>query len=221
MATKKRTKAQTVITPEPEPAPVSVAPSASEEINGHKKNGLDALSKFLIGNEDLNILVGRREQLTIPVGRPDKQIYFRVCPQPEYSTMVLLFEDRIDSGFYLVDKTVAHKFTTGLFPTYLFTVIDKTGTLRLWPVKVPGADGRTPNSWHTSELQAAHIAMQSWIKLESDRAAGGWAVHHPLGDLGGVSWPTRPFLEIVSTGFIGRKIEAEDHPIIRRLEGLE
>jgi hypothetical protein len=39
--------------------------------------------------------------------------------------------------------------------------------------------------------------------------------------LGKLNWPETPFNEVLETAFKGRVIDSEDHPIVRRLRGLE
>jgi hypothetical protein len=194
-------------------------PEPQSSGNGYHANGLGSLSQFLVGTEDLTILAGRKEQLNIPVGKPDPQIWFRVHPTLTVTALVFTSKDPEDRHPYLVDKAVAHKITTGLAPTYLFLVIDKSGTLRLWPCRVPGFDGRTPNSWHLTALEAAQTAMSGWIRVESDQSAGGNVITHPLSDLGAVRWPERDLADTIRVAFAGRIIDREDHPVILRLEG--
>ncbi len=78
----------------------------------------------------------------VPVGRPNSQEFFRVNHDPAFHVVVACIEVKVDRETYLVDPRV----TPGLAGEYvlatLYVTITRGGTVSLWPVKVPGSDGR-------------------------------------------------------------------------------
>jgi hypothetical protein len=119
--------------------------------------------------QDFGASIGSKKLLTtVPVRRPTRQEYIRVHPDESWrlQTAVLTVEE--DRESYLVAPTLWGDLASEARPTTLFTALNRQAVLFLWPVRLPGADGRL-NPWHASALQAAELAMSAWIRLQANQ----------------------------------------------------
>src|SRR5215472_9678444 len=87
--------------------------------------------------------VGVKKLLTtVPVRKPNRQDFVRVHPDPEYRlTPAAIIEVKEDREVYLVTPNMAQGLPGEFSTVTLFTTINRQGTLHLWPVKLPAADG--------------------------------------------------------------------------------
>ena len=91
--------------------------------------------------------VGVKKLLTtVPVRKPDSQEFVRVHPYSEsrLDTAVLFLKDERET--FLVDPALWSDLPGQLVPKTLFTTITRQGTLLLWPIRLPGEDGRLDSS---------------------------------------------------------------------------
>src|SRR5262249_54169739 len=97
----------------------------------------------------------RKILTTVPVRKPNKQDFVRVHPSEEYrlspTAIIQLKEDR---EVYLITPAMAIELPGEFSPVTLYTAINRQDVLQLWPVKLPGPDGKH-NEWHRSEAEAA------------------------------------------------------------------
>jgi len=90
--------------------------------------------------------------------------------------------------------------------------------LFIWPVKLPGPDGRQ-NDWHRSAAEAAEIAMNSWSRLKANMSLGAYELSTATGNLPDPEWPDLLFPEILKIAFRNHLVDQLDHPLIKRLQG--
>ena len=83
---------------------------------------------------------------TVPVGRPSPQDFFRVHPDESYRVNLAIIDLKTDREIYLVPPGMVPELSNELVPVTLFTIVSRRGVLRLWPVRLPGADGKS-NAW--------------------------------------------------------------------------
>jgi hypothetical protein len=58
-------------------------------------------------------------------------------------------------------------------PAILFTAVNRQGVLFLWPVKLPGPDGKE-NEWHRSAREAAERAMYAWVRIKANMSLSAY-----------------------------------------------
>jgi hypothetical protein len=157
----------------------------------------------------------------LPVRRPDKQEWFRVRPGEawRFSTAVLILQE--DRSTYLVAPTVQGILEEDLVYVCLYTVVTRTGTLLLWPVRLVLPDKPSGgDSWYESAHSAATIAETTWIRLLP--ANRGYHIKQARVDVE-PTWPTgiQKIEELVYLAFKERFIASSDHPVVRQLlEGV-
>ena len=100
----------------------------------------------------------------------------------------------------------------------LFTTVNRQGVLHMWPVKLPGADGKH-NEWHRSAAESAQLAMHNWVRITANMSLGAYEVFEATGDLPEPTWPDLPFEEILKIAFRDHIVDNADHPVVQRLRG--
>jgi hypothetical protein len=162
----------------------------------------------------------RTEKLLIhvPVRKPSKHQFFRVHPDEEYRLECFVVE--MDGNeTYLVDPAVAGAIPGLPRPVRLLLTVTRYGAPALWPLKLPGEDGKT-NPWNDSAAECAEIAMERWVRMVANRDLGAYEAIVAEGIPTEPAWPNKSMEELVSKAFRDRYVESEDHPLIRELSGI-
>ena len=164
--------------------------------------------------------VGVKKLLTtVPVRKPNRQDFVRVHPNPAYRLApTALIEVKDDRETFLVPPAMAIELPGEFVVATIYTAINRQGVLHLWPVKLPGADGKH-NEWHRSAAEAAELAMDRWVRIKAHMALGAYEIEEAIGDLPNPTWPDLPFSEILRIAFRDHIIDSFDHPVVQRLRG--
>jgi hypothetical protein len=156
--------------------------------------------------------------LTIPVRKPSKEWFVRTHPEFRIETTVLELKE--DRETYLVAPALrselASESTFG--PRALYTAMNRQNVLFVWPIRLPGSDGKL-DDWNRSALEAAKMAETHWVRVASNMHLGAYDVFQATADWPEPDWPARPFNEILRIAFKDRAIETLDHPTLKRLRG--
>ena len=164
--------------------------------------------------------VGVKKLLTtVPVRKPNRQDFVRVYSDPGYRlTPAAIIELKEDREVYLVVPAMAMELPGEFTAATLFTTINRQGVLSLWPVKMPGPDGKH-NEWNRSAAEAAELAMSNWVRISANMSLGAYEVAQAIGDLPEPNWPDLPFNEILKIAFRDHIVDRTDHPVVQRLRG--
>ncbi len=165
--------------------------------------------------------VGVKKLLTtVPVRKPNRQDFVRVHPDANYRlTPAAIIEVKDEREVYLVTPNLAPGLVGEFSTVTLLTTINRQGTLHLWPVKLPAADGRH-NEWHRSAAEAAERAMKKWVRVTASMSLGAYEIFEASGDLPEPVWPDFSFPEILKIAFRERIVDRADHPLVQRLQGI-
>jgi hypothetical protein len=155
----------------------------------------------------------------VPVRKPGRQEFVRVHPSPDYRLEGGLIELEEDREFYLVQPGMRPALADGMVLVRLYLAISRGGAVFFWPVRLPGPDGRR-NPWHESAELAALLAMQGWVRMAANMAAGGYDTFVASAALAEPEWPDLPMSELLKPAFADRFIASLDHPVVKRLRGL-
>jgi len=206
-------------TPTTKPTLVPETPESPETPASEPRDIFDDLSKFRLG-QDFQKTGGVKKLLTkVPVRKPSPQFFFRVRPEPAYREALAVIELKEDREFYLLSMDIANSLTGDFAMVMAYTAITRQGTLFLWPIPLPGADGRI-NEYHRSAHQHAEMAMTRWIRMRADAESRGYVAWEAEGEIADPAWPDLSFAEILRLGFKGYVITSLDHPVVQRLRGL-
>jgi hypothetical protein len=100
----------------------------------------------------------------------------------------------------------------------LCVAITRQDVISLWPIRLPGPDGRH-DPWNASALMAAEEAMKKWVRVTANMWLGAYDVFTADANLPDPSWPDIDFEGLLKIAFKDRFIKDLDHPVIRRLRG--
>ena len=160
----------------------------------------------------------KKALLTVPVRKPGRQDFIRVRPGEDMYIQTAVLELKDEHETYLVDPDIWPELPSELVPKALFTTINRQGVLTLWPVRLPGEDGRH-DEWSRSALEAAEIAKTRWIRVVANMSLQAYEVYEATGNFPDPEWPDVSFQKILEIAFKDRFIRTLDHPVIRRLRG--
>jgi hypothetical protein len=206
------------VTPSEDQA-VSVDPAGAEESGAKADTAVfDDLSTLRKRQDFDNLTATQRLRTRVPVGRPGKQTWFRVHPDPGWALPGHTLEWEEDGTTFFVLPDVAAELEHDLKRVMLRTVVTPQATPSLWPIRMPNADG-TDNSWFVSARDAAQRAEVNWIRIVANREASAYEVHLATADYGEPNWPAEGFRSLLKIAFAGKVIETIDDPVVRRLLG--
>jgi hypothetical protein len=160
----------------------------------------------------------KKALLTVPVRKPGRQDYFRVHPDPAFRLETAVLELKDERETYLVDPALWPELAGELIAKVLFLTVNRQKVTAIWPVRLPGEDGRV-DTWSQSAMEAAQIGMENWIRVVANMSLNAYEVYEATVTLSAPEWPSIPFADIVRIAFKGRYIKDLDHPVVRRLRG--
>lgn len=162
----------------------------------------------------------KKHLTTIPTRKPSKEWFIRCHNDQAYRLETCVLDLKEDGETYLVAPELwEHLAGESTFsPRLLITAINKQGTLFLWPIRLPGPDGRH-DEWSKSAMEAANIAIGGWVRVQANMNLGAYEVYEAAGSLGDPEWPKVPFNELLRVAFRDRYIDTLDHPVLKRLRG--
>jgi hypothetical protein len=176
--------------------------------------------------ERQDLIPVKRRRLSIPVLRkPNRHRFVRVHPDAEYRIDLPVFRPQKDEEgggddvIYYVTPRVLHEIEAECRTATVFTAVTLQGNPFLWCVMLPTGNGE-PNSWLVSNREAAEIAMEKWVRVASDMAAGAYETHDYEGVPPEPKFPKETFKELLQIGFKHRLIDSIDHPVIAGLRGV-
>ena len=68
------------------------------------------------------------------------------------------------------------------------TAVTRQGAVFLWPLALPGADGRM-NDWWKTARQAAELAKSKWVRVAADMALGAYRIQITSTEVVGIPTP--------------------------------
>jgi len=176
------------------------------------------LDKLRLSQNFSEIAGVKKVLTTVPVRKPNRQDFFRGSPGDEWSFQTAVLELKEERETYLVEKSLWSELPGEITPKILFTTINRLGTLVLWPVRLPGDDGRI-DKWNGSALEAANMAQSRWIRMAANMNLGAYEIFEATGDLPEPEWPDIPFQETLKIAFQDHFIEDLNHPVVKKLRG--
>jgi hypothetical protein len=156
---------------------------------------------------------------TVPVRKPGKQDFVRVHADPAFRlTPAAIIELKEDRETYLVAPAIAQELPGEFALATIFLCVNRQGVVSLWPVKLPGPDGKH-NEWHRSSAEAAERAMHHWVRVTASMSLGAYEIAMAMAELPEPAWPDLSFGEILQIAFRDHYVDRLDHPLVKRLRG--
>jgi hypothetical protein len=180
------------------------------------------LSKLRIG-QNFNETIGvRRALLHVPIKKPSRQDFIRVHQDENMRLPVSMIDLKDEGEMFLVHPELAQQIPGEIVPKILTTAINRQGVLFLWPITMDLNDERTrKNHWNESARAAAELATTKWIRVASNLSLGAYDTFVATGSLPEPQWPELTFEAILRIAFKDNYISSADHPVIKRLLGLQ
>ena len=154
--------------------------------------------------------------VTVPVRRPNSQTFVRVHPDPEYRLTTPVLELKDERETYIVAQALWPQLAQELIPKQLVTSIDRSGNIFIWPIRMPGSDGKI-DDWNRAAAEAANIAINTWIRLKANQSLGSYDIYEAPADIPDPTWPEMSFPDLLRVAFKGRIIDTMTHPVVTRL----
>jgi len=189
----------------------------NSDVNVKKSGSLD-LSKFRLTPNSSETLGSKKLVSVVPVTKPSKEKFFQTSTDDDRSMDVYLYEDSVESTFYLVSPQVVDILDKLARAMTLHLAIDRGGNPFFIPIPLPDDRGQR-NSWPASMLNAIEHARGKWVRVQSDKSMGIYQIHEAQGKLEGPNWPELSLEELVNIAFAGRVINDLEHPKVQAALG--
>jgi hypothetical protein len=163
--------------------------------------------------------VSAKVPISIPCRKPPKFDWIRV--HREMQIPIAAIELKEEGEFYVVSPDMAPALGEDVSHFTLYPYINRVGVIRLWPVRLPSADGRV-NEWHRSAAVAAGLAQRKWIRVAANMSLGAYEVFQASNQPPDPEWPEELGLgDMLRIAFYdrGRIISSMDHPVVKLLAG--
>jgi hypothetical protein len=171
-------------------------------------------------SQDFGANLGVKKHLTtVPKRKPDKASFVRTHPDPAFTLSTYVIELKEDQELYLVAPVLWPELASEstFTPKMLVTSVNRQGVLYLWPIRLPGPDGKI-DSWSRSALEAAEIARTTWVRVQANMSLGAYEVVSSSLTAQPV-FPDLSMAEILKIAFKDFYITDLDHPVLRKLRG--
>jgi hypothetical protein len=163
--------------------------------------------------------VGVRKLLTtVPVRKPGTQDWVRVRPEAEFRENFPLIELKDEREEYVVAAKLVPELIGEIVTKTLFVAVNRQGTVFLWPVRLPGPDGKD-NEWWRSGREAADRATRAWVRVKANMNLGAYDIFEAASALSDPEWPELGFWDLIKIAFRDHLIDTLDHPVLKRLRG--
>jgi hypothetical protein len=155
----------------------------------------------------------------VTVRKPYRHEFFRVHPDPAFSTDVYLIEagDGIDKDAFIVIPALAKEILKETSRRRLFVCVNRAETPFIWACKLPSTS--TTNAWTDTALTIAESAKQYWVRMIPDIGAGQYEEARAEGLLAEPKFPDLEFTQILEKGFKNKLITDYEHEVLRGLRG--
>ena len=162
----------------------------------------------------------KKAVLTVPVRKPAREWWIRVHPDSDYHLDTAVLELKEDREIYLVDPDLRSELSTEATfgPRAIFTAVNTVGVVFLWPIRLPGPDGKI-DDWNRSALEAANMAKEKWIRIYANMSLGAYEVLTSANETA-PAFPQLSFRDLLRIAFRDKYITTLDHPVIKKLRGL-
>ncbi|MDB4409322.1 hypothetical protein N9235_00710 [Gammaproteobacteria bacterium] len=170
-------------------------------------------------SQDFSANIGvKKAIISVPVRKPDRQWFIRTHPAEDMRLETAVLELKDDREIYLVSPEMRSELPGEVAPKVLMTTISRQGVLFLWPLRLPGEDGRL-DEWGRSALEVARMASDQWIRVSANMSLGAYDSFIATGDLPEPEWPDMDLQKILKLAFRDRYIDSPEHPVVERLRG--
>jgi hypothetical protein len=197
---------------QPSIKPIDLGEQGEPELNPFRPENLRLSQAF---TETVTV---KKIIATVPVRKPGPQDYVRVRPGAEWRENFPIIELKSEREEYIVTTRLVEELATEIVSKTLLTAINRHGTMFLWPIRLPGPDGKDLDWWR-SQREAAELAEDRWVRVRANMNLGAYDIFQAESMLAEPEWPEISFWELVKIAFRDHLIDSLDHPVIKNLRG--
>jgi hypothetical protein len=143
------------------------------EVVGGEEERWDSLESLRLGQDYIEATGIKKGISIIRAKKPHRQEFVRV--HPEWSLETMMFIDADERSHYLVNPLLHGLLEGEMVPKILYPYINIKRVLKLWPIRMPDAEGKL-DDWNRSALEAAKMAKEKWVRVASNRSLGAYEV---------------------------------------------
>jgi hypothetical protein len=200
-------------------APMKSPPPDSGSGNGGYVAKARSFSRFRLPQNFEEVAGVSKVLVHVSREKPRPQAWFRVHPDEAYRMIVALIvlKDEKSEPYLLAPEIVAEaaaEYTRHLLVTY----VTRQGVVGLWPLRLPGSDGKT-DPWLRSAHEGMNLATKRYVRMTANMSAGAYDVNVTQANLPEPEWPSETFEKLIEIAYRDHIIESLDHPVLRRLRG--
>lgn len=162
----------------------------------------------------------RKVRETVRVRKPNKQEFVRVHPGTEWRYPTFTLRLKSPAEDYLVAPELWDGLARELTPSELVLACNTFGDAFIWPLRLPGDDGRL-DSWSESARAAAIRAETQFIRLIPNMRQSAYDLVESQDPMPEPEWPPESFESLLQLAFKGCYIDTLGHPIVRQLQGRQ
>lgn len=177
-------------------------------------------ARFRLSQDFAATVGGTKHILNVPIRRPKKHEWVQAHADEAWrlTTAMLHMKEERDE-YYVVVPEMWSALAGQIVPVLLGVAVNSHGAVFLWPVRLPGHEGRA-NAWHVSGVEAYGLATKGdWVRVEANMVAGAYEVFTAVGNLGEPVWPEMGFAKLFEKAVRDRLIDSPSHPVVRHLRG--
>jgi hypothetical protein len=162
----------------------------------------------------------KKVMLSLPIRKPDKTWWVRTHPSPKYQMQILILELKEEREIYLIDPDLRCELASEstVAPRLMVTAVNRQGVPFLWPVRLPGSDGKI-DEWNRTAAEGADMATRRWVRIAANMSLGAYDLFTTEAKLPDPVWPEVSFQDLLRLAFKDRVIDSLEHPVVRRLRG--
>jgi hypothetical protein len=191
-----------------------------EKLIAASTGSLDDIEKFLVDPEAVSPPITKPVLLHLRVGKPPKQDFVRVRPEPEFRCVANVLKDEASRDqYYLVAPQLVPGLAALVTRVQIMLAVTRLGAPFLWPLKLPN-DGGLLDPCSETAIEVAARACTKWTRMTYNQARRAYDVVEALSDEPQPAWPDVTLTEALRVGFRGKTIDSADHPIVKRVSGL-
>ena len=157
------------------------------------------------------------QTVSVDISRPNRLEFNRT--HPSWAFLAAMME--VDFEHYVIDPALFPKYFREASPKILIPTITRRNQVFLWPIRLPGIDGRL-DRWNQTARYAAELAQSKWVRLVSNRKIGDYDIEIAEG-IGEPTWPKdiTSMEQLLELAFRDKVIASESHPVLLRLAGKD
>jgi hypothetical protein len=196
---------------------------AATEPNGKaatEPSGLAHPNRFRISQNYADHIQTRKKAVLVPLRKPDPQEWVFIHPGKDWRESVGVLEDKINREIYVVEPRLLPEITEVLIPKLLAAYFTRSGSLGLWPIRLPNESGRQ-DTYNRSALEIVERYAGQWIRVltsESNRCYEILEMASTV-EMPTPKWPDGGFPYLFEIAFKANIIASLEHPLLKTLRG--